>query len=626
MSMFGLGTVLLISAVTGKYGVAGAVSAVGSLGYAFTSPRVARAVDSHGQRRVLLPLLTVFAVATALLIAAVELRLPTWAFFVPGAIAGSAMPSLGAMVRARWSVLLAGSPRLHAAFSFESVADELCFIVGPAAVTLLATEVFPASGVGVAAVLCLLGTLWFAAERGTEPAVVRPERPASHGSGTARAAGRAVRGAPAPGLVVLAPVYLLLGAMFVSIDLSTVAFAQHFGHKPLAGFILGTYAFGSATGGIWYGIQAVAGIGARRGSRSALALTVLGVATFWAQPNLITLTCGIYLCGLAIAPTLIAGFSLLEAQARPGRRTEAMSWLSSGIAVGVAAGASVVGFVIDAHGPRFGYAFAALCGAASAATCLAGLAAWLRPACPAGARPGLRGVLGVFAGQGQHLGDVPGRVVVGEDRPGRVAGVPAPAAHSIRAAEGTASSGFMMSGGPGGPNPLIPHSAQVAGMNCIGPQRARAGRAVVGAVAALDLTDRGQHRPGHPRAVLRGRGLEEVQVVGGRARRDVRGNWLLARRHQAVGNQVHHLAALPDNGLDLGHQRGQAGAGRRADQHGEVLRQPQLRGPGEVHDRVRAGHAQRGRLRRTAVAPGSRPTPDRTARQRGAACVPPRPC
>jgi predicted MFS family arabinose efflux permease len=50
-----------------------------------------------------------------------------------------------------------------------------------------------------------------------------------------------------------------------------------------------------------------------------------------------------------------------------------MSWLSSGISVGVAAGASVVGFIIDAHGPRAGYAFAAMCGAASAVTCLAGL-------------------------------------------------------------------------------------------------------------------------------------------------------------------------------------------------------------------------------------------------------------
>jgi MFS family permease len=373
MSMFGLGTVLLISSITGKYGVAGAVSAVGSLGYAFSSPRVARAVDSHGQRRILLPLLTVFAVATVLLIVTVQLRLPTWAFFVPGAIAGATMPSLGAMVRARWSVLLAGSPRLHAAFSFESVADELCFIVGPAAVTLLATEFFPASGVAVAALLCLIGTLWFAAERGTEPVVVPPNRSA----GQAGRPGR-VRGAAAPGLVVLAPVYLLLGAMFVSIDLSTVAFAQHFGHKPLAGFILGTYAFGSATGGIWYGSRQWRAPIEKRFAFT-LALTVLGVATFWAQPNLITLTCGIYLCGLAIAPTLIAGFSLLEAQAKPGRRTEAMSWLSSGISVGVAVGASVVGFVIDAYGPRFGYAFAALCGAASAATCLAGLGR-LRPA------------------------------------------------------------------------------------------------------------------------------------------------------------------------------------------------------------------------------------------------------
>jgi hypothetical protein len=38
----------------------------------------------------------------------------------------------------------------------------------------------------------------------------------------------------------------------------------------------------------------------------------------------------------------------------------------------------VVGFVIDAHGPRFGYAVAAMCGAASAAICLAGLGR-LRP-------------------------------------------------------------------------------------------------------------------------------------------------------------------------------------------------------------------------------------------------------
>jgi predicted MFS family arabinose efflux permease len=362
MSMFGLGIVLLISAATGKYGVAGTVSAAGSLCYAVSTPQIARLVDSRGQRRVLLPLLAIFASSTAALIAAVELHAPTWAFFAPGAIAGATMPSLGTMVRTRWSALLAGSPMLHTAFSFESVADEVCFVIGPAAVTLLATEVFPAAGVGTAALLCLAGTLWFIAERGTEPRVLREP-----GVRTVKA-----RGAAAPGLIVLAPVYLLLGAMFVSIDLSTVSFAQHFGHKPLAGFILGTYALGSATGGLWYGSRQWHAPVENRFAIT-LVLTVIGEATFWAQPNLVTLTCCIYLCGLTIAPTLIAGFSLLEAQAKPGRRTEAMSWLSSGIGVGLAAGASVVGFIIDGHGPRMGYVFAAACGAASAATCLLGL-------------------------------------------------------------------------------------------------------------------------------------------------------------------------------------------------------------------------------------------------------------
>jgi predicted MFS family arabinose efflux permease len=391
MSMFGLGTVLLISAGTGKYGVAGTVSAAGSLGYAFTSPRIARLVDTRGQRRVLLPLATLFATATALLIAAVQLRLPTWAFFVPGAVAGAAMPSLGAMVRARWIVLLAGSPRLHAAFSFESVADEVCFVVGPAAVTLLATEVYPASGIGIAALLCLAGTLWFAAQRGTEPAIIGP---AAHPVQGAALVGRRYRGrrgeqrggrrgSAAPALVVLVPVYILLGSMFVSVDLSTVAFAQHYGHKPLAGLILGTYAFGSLTGGLWYGSRQWRSPMENRFALT-LTLTVLGVATFWAQPDLLTLTCGLYLCGLTIAPTLIGGFSLLEAQAPPRRRTEAMSWLSSGIAVGVAFGASAVGFIIDSDGPRAGYVFAAVCGGASAVTCLLGL----RRLRPPAAEPG----------------------------------------------------------------------------------------------------------------------------------------------------------------------------------------------------------------------------------------------
>ena len=371
MSMFGLGTVLLISAGTGRYGVAGSVSAAGSLGWAVCATQIARLVDRRGQRRVLLPLVAIFVSSVAGLIVAVELNAPDWALFLPGIVGGATMPPLGPMVRTRWSALLGGSPRLHTAFSLESVADEVCFILGPAAVTMLATQLHPAAGVATAALLCGAGSLWFAAQRSTEPKVRAAEKTFSpERSRLTPSRNRALLAAPS--LVVLIPVYLFLGAMFVSIDLSTVAFAAHAGHKPLAGFILGTYALGSATGGLWYGTRAWKAPAGRRLALT-LALTVAGVCTFWTMPNLLMLTGVIYLCGLTIAPTLIAGFSLMESQALPCRTTEAMSWLSTGISVGVACGATAAGFILDAFGSREGYVFAASCGLTAVLICLAGL-------------------------------------------------------------------------------------------------------------------------------------------------------------------------------------------------------------------------------------------------------------
>src|SRR3984957_11319822 len=172
MSMDGLGTGLLLSAVTAHYGLASSVSAVGSLGGAACAPQLGRLVDRVGQHRVLIPVCVTFAFAVAGLTAAVALHAPDWTLFACGIVGGATMPQTGPMARARWSALLAGSPRLHTAFSLESVADELCFVIGPAAVTLLATEVRPAAGVICAALFALVGPLWFAAQRSTEPPVI----------------------------------------------------------------------------------------------------------------------------------------------------------------------------------------------------------------------------------------------------------------------------------------------------------------------------------------------------------------------------------------------------------------------------------------------------------------------
>jgi MFS family permease len=254
-------------------------------------------------------------------------------------------------------------------------------VIGPAAVTVLATQLYPAAGVGTAALCALAGSLWFASQRSTEPPLVTVHAAPAPSGASARPARRARLAAP--GLVVLIPVYLFLGAMFVAIDLSTVDFAARAGHKPLAGFVLGVYALGSATGGLWYGSRNWHAPASRRFAVT-LSLTVAGVCTFWAMPNLLVLAPVIYFCGLTIAPTLIAGYSLIESTALPGRATEAMSWLSTGISVGLAISSTAVGFILDAFGPRWGYAFAAAAGVTATLIYLAGLPRVARGSSPRG--------------------------------------------------------------------------------------------------------------------------------------------------------------------------------------------------------------------------------------------------
>ncbi len=160
--------------------------------------------------------------------------------------------------------------------------------------------------------------------------------------------------------------------MFSAIDLSTVAFAAQLGHRPVAGLILGTYALGSAVGGLWYGSRHWKAPLGRRFTITA-ALTVIGVSTFWAMPGLLALDAVGFLAGLAISPTLMTGYAILERQAPPHRTTESMAWLSSTISVGVALGSACAGHVIDAYGARWSFAFSACCGAAGVLICVAGL-------------------------------------------------------------------------------------------------------------------------------------------------------------------------------------------------------------------------------------------------------------
>src|SRR5450631_690166 len=87
MSMYALGSLLLISAQTGRYGVAGVVAAAGSVSYAICAPKIASLADRFGQGRVLRPMAAVFGLATIAFVACAELRAPLAALLVTACLA-----------------------------------------------------------------------------------------------------------------------------------------------------------------------------------------------------------------------------------------------------------------------------------------------------------------------------------------------------------------------------------------------------------------------------------------------------------------------------------------------------------------------------------------------------------
>ncbi|TDD70854.1 MFS transporter [Actinomadura rubrisoli] len=360
MSMVGIGIVLLVSAVTGSYGIAGAVTATLCVAYAAGAPLSARFADRYGQHRVLVPVVLANTASFGLLIAFAEMDLPVWTLFVAAAAAGLSQVSLGAWVRARWAYVLRDTPaRMHTAYSFESVVDECIFVTGPMLVTVLSTSVHPAAGLGAAAACTLAGCLALAGQRATEP----PPRPREPGTG-----GGVWRN---PGIVVITPVFLMLGMVFGAIDVGGVAFAEEEGHKALAGVLLGCYALGSGAAALWYGARHWRSPLSRR-FLAGLGLLMAGLIPPVLVGNLYLMMFVVFFSGLAISPTIIPGFGLVERLVPQGMLTEGLALVSTSVGLGVAVGSSVSGRVVDAQGSRAAFLVPLGCAVVAAAVGLAG--------------------------------------------------------------------------------------------------------------------------------------------------------------------------------------------------------------------------------------------------------------
>ena len=335
-AMLTISIVLLVQHTTGSYGAAGAAAAVTGVSMALFAPYSGRLADRYGQRAVLIPGVLIHTLSGLTLTALALAHAPLWALFVAAVPTGASVPQVGPMVRARWGVKLQGSPLMTTAAAFESVTDELTFVVGPLLATALCTAVDPAAGLVTEAALTLLGGLLFAAQKSTQPSVtVGGHARVEHASALS-----------APGVRVLIVTFLGIGSVFGGMQVSLAAFTESIGEPGLNGVLYGTFAAGNMLSGIACGAVAWKVAPQRRLviGYAALALAASGL---WAAHSVLVLAGLGLLVGMCIAPALITGYTLVEGLVPAGARTEAFTWLTGAVALGQAAAVTIAGQLED---------------------------------------------------------------------------------------------------------------------------------------------------------------------------------------------------------------------------------------------------------------------------------------
>lgn len=349
ISMLTLGIVLYVTDLTNSYALAGAMSATFALAQAFIGPFGARLVDRFGQDRVVWILAAVQVSALVGFVFAARADTPILWQFLLLIVAGGVGPNIGSIVRARWAYLLGGEPQLGSAFAWEAVVDEVVFIVGPPLATVLALAVGAWAAIAAGAVLIMIGSIWLSLLPATQP----PCRPPVEAQEHHRILG--------PAILVVVAVMALMGGVFGSFEVSTVAFAQGLDQPAAIGVVLALFAAGSLLSGLAFGaIKPTTSLGRQlKMATTFLAIVVVPLPFVSSIPLLAAVS---FVAGLSVSPVLIVAITIVERVVHPARLTEAFTISISGVAVGLALGSTISGAIVDAHTPSMGYAVMTISG------------------------------------------------------------------------------------------------------------------------------------------------------------------------------------------------------------------------------------------------------------------------
>ncbi|MNE07344.1 Major Facilitator Superfamily protein [compost metagenome] len=148
---------------------------------------------------------------------------------------------------------------------------------------------------------------------------------------------------------------IFVGSTFATAEVSAVAITRELGQPKAASIVIGVYAIGSFIVGITLGALALRMPLHRQLMIAVGVLALTALPLPFAGTSTMVLATAVFISGIAISPTFITAFGLIERRVPETMLTEGITWVMTGIGIGMAFGAFVSGLVIDRFGAANGF-------------------------------------------------------------------------------------------------------------------------------------------------------------------------------------------------------------------------------------------------------------------------------
>lgn len=349
LAMLTVGALTLVTAATNSYASGGFAAGAVGIGSALGAPVLGFLADRYGQRPVLLlaALLNTMAIVALLMVSGLA---GTGAGLLPTLAAaflmGATCPQIGSLARVRWMALTRNKrpADLDTALSYESTADELTFVLGPALVGLLASLIAPWLPLALAALLTITFVSAFAVHP-TERAVI----PLRRRPRTGVPSGAAVRGMRRTAFLISLPVLgmVMMGTFFGSTQTALIAFAGGFGVETAAGLLYAVMGVSSALTALSVAYWPQGFRHPLRWVVSAAAMSAAACLPLFAS-DIPLMLAALLILGIPVGPTMVTIFSVGSLVAPQHLVGTVMTLLASGIVAGTALGASLAGTLAEA--------------------------------------------------------------------------------------------------------------------------------------------------------------------------------------------------------------------------------------------------------------------------------------